>query len=97
MREDDIVKRARKILGSEEEMKICRELYELTKKLKDRINEIEDINIRSSIFYAVIAHLSEFVKVNFDTVIATLETVKFDLLRGFAHHEDQLRKKLLGE
>jgi len=96
----DEIKAIEKVLrriGREDYADDIREVYELTKKLKDRINEIDNDDIRECALYASVAFLIWNTNVDYDARLAVLEGIKFELLELWSRLDKALGRKIWGD
>ena len=93
----DRVRRALIEIGKEEYFDIVKEVFELSRVLKDRINKIDDFEVRWASFYAILVGLTHEVKIPFMVLISILETVKFQHLLKDAFSDIPYLKMILGE
>ena len=97
MSELDRVKKALIEIGKEDYYDDVKEVFELSRVLKDRINKIDDFEIRWAAFFAVITGLTHDVKIPFAVLISMLEAVKFQHLLKDAFSDLPYLRMILGE
>jgi len=95
MGDEDVVKRVKKVLDSREVEKEVREVYELVKKLIERINKVKDVDDREGLFFSTIDYLSKKIDIDLVVVVSILEIVKHGLIREYLDFGDLLKARLL--
>ena len=93
----DIIKRALVEIGKEEYYDDVKEVYELTKKLYDKINEIDDRDVREAAFFASLSNQVHFVKIPKADIVSLLETLKFHVLMECLLKDEGMLRLLMGE
>ena len=71
-----------------------KEVYNLVNQLKDKINEINNEEVRETTLYATIGFLIETTHVYYAVKITILETVKLELLRMWLNLYKELVEKV---
>ena len=97
MSDMDIIKRALVEIGKEEYYDDVVEVYELTKKLYDKINEIDDRDVREAAFFASLSNQAHFVRIPKADLVSLLETLKFHVLMECLLKDEGMLRLLMGD
>jgi len=93
----DIVKKCLADIGKEDYYDDVKEVFELLSVLRDKINKIDDPEIRIASFFAVLTSLTHNVKIVPGILIGLLETVKFQHLMKDMLSDPLYMKSVVGE
>jgi len=97
MSNNDIIKKALAIIGKEEYYDDVVEIYELTKRLYDKINEIDDHGVREAVFFASLSNQAHFVRIPKAVLVSLLETLKFHVLMECLFKDEGMLRLLMGD
>jgi len=97
MDEYEVLDRVLRITKKEKYADKVKEVYDLTKKIVLKTNEIDDDEAREATLYATIGFLIEKVKVGLPVRITILEGIKFELLRMWSELDRVAEEKILGD